>query len=244
MGRPIRYDADYFSHSVHLRDDLKIKALRKKLGLKGYATYLMVLETLAGSALIQIELTEIEYEMMAGDFDIEVSELKGVIDYSIYLKLLFENNNILRSEDLDASLDPLFSHRKMSLKELRGLDEKRREQFTTQKLLETTHSIGEDSSEEVSKEKKRGEKKRGGEYRLGEEIRGGDSTFTDFLDAFKRLRSSDEPPVDIHEAAELDGLFGHNGADTMFDAIKQMQDQGVFTIHALKLILEETSYDW
>lgn len=47
MARPIKNNADYFSHDIGMRNDMKIKALRRKYGLVGYASYVMLIEIIA-----------------------------------------------------------------------------------------------------------------------------------------------------------------------------------------------------
>jgi hypothetical protein len=246
MGRPIKYDAEYFSHSVHLRDDLKNKALRKKHGLIGYGVYLMILETLAGSPLIQLELTELQYEMLSGDFDIEVIDLAQIIEYSIHLNILQLDNGMLRSQILDDSLTQLFSHRKMSLKELRKHEEESKRQILTPKLLETTHSKEEKSSSDDSEEEMREVEKKKEECVRGEEKRGGEQKFDDFygfLNTCKSLRPSDEPPISIHEEAELDSLFNKHNLDRLNDAVSIMAHKEQSSIHSLKNIIGEIAHD-
>ena len=37
MARPKKLNAEFFSHDVDMRNDLKVKALRKRFGHKGYS---------------------------------------------------------------------------------------------------------------------------------------------------------------------------------------------------------------
>ena len=46
MARPKKNNADYFPHDADMRNDPKIRALRRKFGLKGYAIWNMFLESL------------------------------------------------------------------------------------------------------------------------------------------------------------------------------------------------------
>jgi hypothetical protein len=49
MGRHKKNNADYFSHDNDMRNNRKIKAVRKMFGLVGYAVWNMLLEAIAES---------------------------------------------------------------------------------------------------------------------------------------------------------------------------------------------------
>lgn len=108
MARPIKNNLDYFSHDKDMRNDLKIKALRRKFSHKGYSIYVMMLEHLSNCEYLQYEWNELSIELLTSDFDIDTDELMEIIDYSIKLKLfeievgyiycpsmLLRNNHIL-----------------------------------------------------------------------------------------------------------------------------------------------------
>ena len=78
----------YFSHDSDMRNDIKIKALRRNFGATGYAVWCFVLESLTDKENFEIEYTDIEQELMAADFDISVNELRDIIDYCIKINLL------------------------------------------------------------------------------------------------------------------------------------------------------------
>ena len=63
MARPIKNNMDYFPHDNKMRNDRKIKALRAKYGLEGYAVYNMLLETLCEAELLIIRWNETEIEL-------------------------------------------------------------------------------------------------------------------------------------------------------------------------------------
>ena len=91
MARPIKNNADYFSHDVSMRNDMKIKALRRKYSMVGYAVYVMMLEIIAWSDGFEFSIKQddiIAWEMLAGDMDIETIELKAIIEYMTTLELL------------------------------------------------------------------------------------------------------------------------------------------------------------
>lgn len=87
MARPQKNNLDYFSHDKDMRNDLKIKALRRKFSHKGYSIYVMMLEHLSNCEYLQYEWNELSIELLTSDFDIDTDELMEIIDYSIKLKL-------------------------------------------------------------------------------------------------------------------------------------------------------------
>jgi hypothetical protein len=87
MARPQKNNLDYFSHDCDMRNDIKIKALRRKFGHKGYSIYLMMLEHLGDCQYLQYEWDDLSIELLTPDFDIDGDELKNIIDYCVFLKL-------------------------------------------------------------------------------------------------------------------------------------------------------------
>ena len=87
MARPQKNNLDYFSHDKDMRNDLKIKALRRKFSHKGYSIYVMMLEHLSNCEYLQYEWNDLSIELLTSDFDIDTDELMEIIDYSIKLKL-------------------------------------------------------------------------------------------------------------------------------------------------------------
>ena len=49
MARPKKNNAEYFTHDADMRNDVKIKALRRKFSHTGYAVWNYLLETLTDS---------------------------------------------------------------------------------------------------------------------------------------------------------------------------------------------------
>lgn len=111
MARPIKDNADYFSHDADMRDDPKIKALRRKFKHEGYSIWNMLLETITDSDNFRLK---INYEIMAGDYDIEPDKLKEIVSYCVDLQLLvFEaETSIIWSKTLDNRLAAVLSKRK------------------------------------------------------------------------------------------------------------------------------------
>jgi hypothetical protein len=87
MARPVKNNLDYFSHDKDMRNDLKIKALRRKYSHKGYSIYVMMLEHLSNCDYLQFEWSELNIELLTPDFDIDATELMEIIDYCVKLNL-------------------------------------------------------------------------------------------------------------------------------------------------------------
>ncbi len=80
--------ADFFSHDIDMRNDIKVKALRRKFSHTGYAVWCFMLEYLTDCTNFEIEYTEVTQELLAADFDVPVEELREIIDYSTKIGLL------------------------------------------------------------------------------------------------------------------------------------------------------------
>ena len=93
MPKPNKNSADYFSHDCDMRNDIKIRALRRKYGNTGYAVWCYMLETLTGSENFFAPYNAVSKELMAADFDIQVSELEAIIEYCQQLNLLQITND-------------------------------------------------------------------------------------------------------------------------------------------------------
>ena len=111
MARPKKLNADYFSHDSDMRNDPKLKALRRKFGIQGYAIWNMMLEILTDSDFFEYEWTDLNIELLSGDFDVEPELLKEIIDYCIRLKLLQKEENLIFSEKMKQRFETLLSKR-------------------------------------------------------------------------------------------------------------------------------------
>lgn len=110
MARPIKDNADYFSHDTSMRDDPKIKALRRKFKAEGYGIWCMLLESITDSDCFRLK---IDYEIMSGDYDVDPERLREVVEYCLKLELLQSNTSetVIWSKTLDARMSPLLSKR-------------------------------------------------------------------------------------------------------------------------------------
>ena len=105
MARPNKHNAEYFSHDNDMRNDMKIKALRRKYSHKGYSIFNMMLELLTDNDYFEFEWSEMNIELLTPDFDIDAVDLKEIIDYCIKLDLLQLTNNYLHCNKLTERLE-------------------------------------------------------------------------------------------------------------------------------------------
>jgi hypothetical protein len=122
MARPKKNNLEYFSHDNGMRNDRKIKALRAKFGLVGYAVYNMLLETLCESEMLVIKWDETEIELVSGDLTIVSGELTKIIDYLLLIGLLKRSNGYIFCEQLDKRSIEVFGKRTHDLDSLRKIN--------------------------------------------------------------------------------------------------------------------------
>lgn len=116
MARPQKNNLDYFSHDKDMRNDLKIKALRRKFSHKGYSIYVMMLEHLSDCEYLQFEWNELNIELLTPDFDVDSDELKDIINYCIKLNLFQVEEGIIFSQKFyDRNQDVLNTRKGFSL---------------------------------------------------------------------------------------------------------------------------------
>lgn len=120
MARPIKNNADYFPHDADMRNDPRIKALRRKFGIEGYGVYSMLLESLTDADYFEFKNDSLSLELVAGDFDIETEKLVTILQYCFQLDLfqLDAVTNIISCKSLDKRLEPLLSKRKRDRKDV------------------------------------------------------------------------------------------------------------------------------
>lgn len=92
-----------FDHGSNMRNDPKIKALRRKYQLTGYMVFTMMLEVLTEAGNPTIKQSDTQIELLAGDFRVEPEILTEIIEYCIALELLTRDetglySNYLRSD--------------------------------------------------------------------------------------------------------------------------------------------------
>jgi hypothetical protein len=94
-----------------MRNHRKVKAIRTKFGIEGYGIWSMILEYLTGIDGNEFEYSDVEFELMGGDFGVSVAEIRGTVDYCLKLEMLFLNNGFISSESLDERLKPVYEKR-------------------------------------------------------------------------------------------------------------------------------------
>jgi len=113
MARPIKHSADYFSHDNNMRNDMKIRALRRKFKSDGFALYIMILELLTSNEYFEIEWNTESIELLTPDFDMDSELITEIIDYCIKVNLLQITNGYLHCDKLTDRLEEtLLSRRK------------------------------------------------------------------------------------------------------------------------------------
>ena len=118
MARPKKKNADYFPHDSDMRNDPKIKALRRKFGFKGYAVWTMLLEILTDADYFEYEWSDLNIELLAGDFDLEPDLLRDIVEYCLTIKLLYIQSDLIFTPKLKERFEGLLNKRKRDRKEL------------------------------------------------------------------------------------------------------------------------------
>lgn len=118
MARPVKNNAEYFSHDADMRNDDRIKAVRKKFKSTGYAIYNMLLEYLTDKDYFRCEYNDLTFELMSGDFDEDPGTIKEVIDYCLQLGLLQQESKFIRCKTLENRLEAVLLKRKRSKKDV------------------------------------------------------------------------------------------------------------------------------
>lgn len=81
MGKPTKLNSAYFYHDADMRNDIKVKALRRRYSHKGYAVWCCLLEMMTDAEGLEIEFSDISQELIAADLDVEVQELKDIVSF-------------------------------------------------------------------------------------------------------------------------------------------------------------------
>jgi hypothetical protein len=110
MARPTKNSCEYFPHDNNMRNHPKVKALRHKFA-NGYAIWSMFIEYLTGSDGNVFEYSDLQFELLSGDFEFSSKEIKEVIDYCVTLEMLFNDNGFIYSESLNINLAPVYKKR-------------------------------------------------------------------------------------------------------------------------------------
>ena len=128
MARPSKNNAEYFSHDADMRNDVKVKALRRRFQHKGYAVWCFILEALTDADFFEIDYDDVSQELLAADFDITVDELKDIVEYCNKIGLLqLTADNKVYSEAHKRRFTGLVSKRERDRERLASLINKRKQ---------------------------------------------------------------------------------------------------------------------
>ncbi len=105
MARPKKHNADYFSHDNNMRNDMKIKLLRRKYKSDGYALYVMILELLSANEYFEIEWNDESIELLSPEFDMDTELIIEIVNYCIEKNLLQYTKGILYCNKLTERLE-------------------------------------------------------------------------------------------------------------------------------------------
>jgi len=105
MARPTKHNVDYFSHDCDMRNDIKIKALRRKYKHLGYSIYNITLELLGDTEYFQMKWDDATIELLTADYDCDNEELKEVINYCIQLNLFQLTHGHLHCDNFTKRLE-------------------------------------------------------------------------------------------------------------------------------------------
>jgi hypothetical protein len=105
MARPKKHNVEYFTHDVQMRNDVKIKALRRKYKHLGYAIYIITLELLGDAEYFEIKWDDETIELLLPEYDCDIDELIEVINYCIKLNLLQLSHGYLHCEKFTNRLE-------------------------------------------------------------------------------------------------------------------------------------------
>jgi hypothetical protein len=111
MGRKIKNNADYFSHDNDMRNDEKIKAVRRRFKHDGYSVWNMLLEKLCKADGFTLQYNDLNIELWSGDFEVEPDRLKEMVEYFLTLDLLLLHDGEIFSETMIARFNPLMEKR-------------------------------------------------------------------------------------------------------------------------------------
>jgi hypothetical protein len=114
MARPIKNNADYFPHDADMRNDPRVKAIRRKFGIEGYGIYCMLIEYTTDRDFFEFEYDRLTIELIAGDFDVDPEKLTQVLEYIFELDLFQFDivNSIVACKSLRNRLEVVLSKRK------------------------------------------------------------------------------------------------------------------------------------
>ena len=101
MARPLKRGIDYFSHDVNMNHDIKIKLLKAKYGLTGYAIYNLLLEDIYKNGYY-LELSEDYVLIFCSENSIDENQFNQITEFMIsrnlFSEVVYINHKVLTSK--------------------------------------------------------------------------------------------------------------------------------------------------
>lgn len=102
MARQGKSGLDYFSHDVDMMQDKKIRLIKAKHGLIGYAIYLRLLEELYRENGYYLQIDEDFNILFCGDnnieFDVYINILNDCINKNLFCEKMYKKHSVLTAE--------------------------------------------------------------------------------------------------------------------------------------------------
>lgn len=116
-GRPIKNNADYFSHDNDASQDPKLLYIESVHGLVGYAFYFKILECLTRADYFKIELTDINKAIYSKKIGVSLQDFDSILETCIKVDAFsIDENNYLFSAGLIKRMNILISKREYDRK--------------------------------------------------------------------------------------------------------------------------------
>lgn len=156
MTRPTKNNAEYFTHDADMRNDVKVKALRRKFSHTGYAVWCYLLESLTDTDFFELDFNPINVELLAADYDVSPEELTDIVEYCCRISLLQRNEDGTRlySEAHKRRFSGLLAKRERDRERLAATIAKRQEaksKHIAAKTDENTDNRGDNPHSKVEK---------------------------------------------------------------------------------------------
>ena len=100
-------DAFYFKHDDNASSDLKLRALRKNYGWKGYGWFWFLCEQLRSEDDFKLEHSDFVFDSLAANMNCKRDTTKDFIDYCISIKLFEQEDGYFFSSRLNRDMKNL-----------------------------------------------------------------------------------------------------------------------------------------
>ena len=101
MARPLKKGIDYFSHDVNMNHDIKIKLLKAKYGLTGYAVFNLLLEDIYKNGYY-LEISEDYTLIFCSENLIDEILFNQILEFTVsrelFSKVVYTNHKVLTSK--------------------------------------------------------------------------------------------------------------------------------------------------